>query len=96
MLDEPSSLPEFQYELLKKNGIAIQSCPYIWHPEVARKLRKRLPAPLKNSSSAAAEWLYEKAGFKIEEKQEDLPWLFFKHLRQLEVYSVHAFVARKT
>jgi SAM-dependent methyltransferase len=95
MLDDPSSLPAIQHRLLKSGGIAIQSCPYIWHPEVSFRLQKRLPQKLRDSSSLAVEWLYQKAGFKIEEREEDIPWLFFKHIRQLEIYSVHAFLARK-
>ncbi len=94
MLDNPSSLPAIQYDLLKNNGIAIQSCPYIWHEVVAKKLRARLPRGIQDSARAA-EWLYEQAGFKIEEKIDHLPWLFFKHVRQLEIYSVHLFKAKK-
>jgi hypothetical protein len=41
------------------------------------------------------EWLYRKSGFKIEDSEKHIPWLFFKHLRQIEIYSVHAFVAKK-
>jgi len=95
MMDDPSLLPQLQRELIKKDGIAIQSCPYIWHPGVAKRLRKKLPEGKRTSSSAAVEWLYEQAGFKIEERALDIPWLFFKHVRQLEIYSVHAFVSRK-
>lgn len=94
MLEEPASLPKLQHGLLKDGGLAIQSCPYIWHEVVARKLRSRLPKAVRDSA-AAVEWLYEQAQFKIEERADHLPWLFFKHVRQLEIYSVHAFVARK-
>jgi SAM-dependent methyltransferase len=93
MLPEPALLPKLQHELLKKQGIAIQSCPYVWHEEVARNLRKRLPRGVRDSAQAV-EWLYEQAEFRIEEKVDHLPWLFFKHVRQLEIYSVHVFVAR--
>jgi SAM-dependent methyltransferase len=95
MLDDPASLPQLQHHLLKKNGLAIQSCPYIWHPEVARRLRKKLPAATRDVSSVAIQWLYEQSGFKIEQSANEIPWLFFKHIRQMEIYSVHAFVARK-
>ena len=95
MLDEPSSLPELQRKLLKPQGRAIQSCPYVWHEVVAKKLRARLPNTIRESS-AAAEWLYQQAGFQITEKVDHLPWLFFKQVRQLEVYSVHLFQATKT
>lgn len=94
MLDEPSSLPRVQHELLKKQGIAIQSCPYIWHERVVSKLRGRLPRGMVESSRVA-EWLYERAGFQVGEKIEHLPWLFFKHIRQLEIYSVHLFQATR-
>jgi len=94
MIEDPRHLPKLQYELLKKDGIAIQSCPYIWHKAVAEMLRKSMPRRI-NSSSAAVEYLYEKSGFKIFKKIEHLPWLFLKHFRQIEMYSVHLFAARK-
>lgn len=94
MLDEPSQLPKVQHELLKTHGSAIQSCPYIWHEKVISKLRGRLPRGM-SESSQVAEWLYEKAGFQIEQKLDHLPWLFFKHVRQLEIYSVHLFRATR-
>ncbi len=92
MLDEPVQLPKLQSELLKKGGTAIQSCPYIWHEKVAKKLRAKLPREICDSARAV-EWLYERAGFKMKEKVDHLPWLFFKHVRQLEIYSVHLFMA---
>ncbi len=95
MLPEPEILSRLQNELLKPGGWAIQSCPYIWHPGVAQDLRDKVPESIKDSA-AAAEWLYAQAGFTIEEKIDHLPWLFFKHLRQLEIYSVHLFRARKS
>lgn len=94
MIEHPAELPRLQHELLKKNGIAIQSCPYIWHRNVAEQLRKTLPKKIK-SSSAAVEYLYEKAGLRIFKKIDHLPWLFLKHFRQIELYSVHLFAARK-
>lgn len=94
MLERPALLPELQHALLKKNGIAIQSCPYVWHESVVSRLRKSLPKK-GLSSSEAVEWLYEKAGFLIEQKLDHLPWLFFKHTRQLEIYSVHLLMAGK-
>ena len=92
MLGEPSRLPELQRELLKQEGIAIQSCPYIWHEAVAKKLRARLPKEVRDSASAV-EWLYGRGGFKIDVRLDQVPWLFFKHVRQLEIYSVHMFRA---
>jgi SAM-dependent methyltransferase len=94
MMPEPALLPRLQYELLKKGGMAIQSCPYIWHEQVARGLREMLPAEIQDSAQAV-EFLYTQAGFKVDERVEHLPWLFFKHLRQLEIYSVHIFRASK-
>jgi SAM-dependent methyltransferase len=94
MMPEPALLPELQYKVLKKGGVAIQSCPYIWHEQVARELKERLPASIQDSAQAV-EWLYTQAGFTMSQKLEHLPWLFFKHLRQLEIYSVHIFMARK-
>jgi SAM-dependent methyltransferase len=94
MLEEPAALPRLQFSLLKANGVAIQSCPYVWHALIAKKLRKLLPKTIQDSASAV-EWLYEKAGFTIEQKVNHLPWLFFKHVRQIELYSVHLLFARK-
>jgi SAM-dependent methyltransferase len=94
MLDVPSRLPELKFNLLKKDGVAIQSCPYVWHEGVARKLRAQLPKNIQDSAKAV-EWLYQRAGFQIEQTVDHLPWLFFKHLRQIEIYSVHLFTAKK-
>ncbi|MBC7692944.1 MAG: class I SAM-dependent methyltransferase [Methylotenera sp.] len=95
MLEDPSVLPQIQNLLLRKGGTAIQSCPYIWHEAVASQLRKILPREIRDSA-AAAEWLSEKAGLKVMKRVNHLPWLFFKHVRQLEIYSVHLFAATKT
>ena len=95
MLEEPSDLPDVQALLVRPGGQVIQSCPYIWHEAVARKLRKRLPKGVRGSA-AAAEWLYEQAGFRVTQRQDHVPWLFYKHLRQLEIYSVHLFQAVKS
>ena len=95
MLNSPQGLPQIQNSLLKSGGVAIQSCPYIWHEAIAKKLRKLLPKRIQDSSSAV-KWLYEQAGFQIEINQEHVPWLFFKHYRQVELYSVHIFMGRKS
>jgi SAM-dependent methyltransferase len=98
MLDEPISLPRAQAELLRENGLVIQSCPYIWHTNVAKHLKSNLPRELKESEAPSAgvvEWLYQKCNFQIEKRLDHVPWLFFKHFRQLELYSVHIFLARK-
>lgn len=92
MLEEPARLPELQRELSAPQGWALQSCPYIWHERVAKKLRALLPKTVRDSASAG-EWLYERAGFKVLASEDHVPWLFFKHLRQLEIYSVHLFLA---
>jgi SAM-dependent methyltransferase/uncharacterized protein YbaR (Trm112 family) len=94
MIADPAQLPRLQFGLLKKEGMAIQSCPYIWHRKVAERLRKSLPKNIR-SSSAAVEYLYENAGLRIFRKIDHLPWLFLKHFRQLELYSVHLFAAKK-
>lgn len=94
MLEVPGDLPEIQKDVLRQGGTAMQSCPYIWRDDVARSLRKVLPKEARDSARAA-EWLYEKAGYKILEKIDHVPWLFFKHVRQLEIYSVHMFAAQK-
>lgn len=94
MMDEPWRLPHEQHSFLKKGGFAIQSCPYIWHQNVSLSLRERLPRTIRDSARAV-EWLYEQEGFKVGDRMEHLPWLFFKNLRQLEVYSVHLFTAKR-
>jgi SAM-dependent methyltransferase len=94
MLRDPRLLPELQHSLLKKGGYAIQSDPYIWHDKVARRIRNQLPKTIA-TSSAAVEYLYEKVGFKIEKSYPHIPWVFFKHLRQVELYSVQLFLAKK-
>lgn len=94
MLAEPQALPRLQYELLANGGRAIQSCPYIWHQQVSAELRELLPKTIIDSAKAV-EWLYESTGFKIDSSEPHVPWLFFKHFRQLEIYSVHLFFASK-
>lgn len=94
MIEDPKQLPKLQYDLLKKDGVAIQSCPYIWHKRVAERLRRSLPKKI-SSSAEAVEYLYGKAGLRIFKKIDHLPWLFLKHFRQVELYSVHLFAARK-
>ncbi|MGZ3658030.1 MAG: class I SAM-dependent methyltransferase, partial [Bdellovibrionota bacterium] len=94
MIEDPRQLPRLQFDLLKKGGIAIQSCPYIWHKNVAERLRKSIPKKI-TASSDAVEYLYEKSGLRIFKKIDHLPWLFLKHFRQIELYSVHLFAARK-
>jgi|GEM_PF-701600 len=94
MLEKPWELPKLQARALRPGGLAIQSCPYIWHDTVATRLRGRLPKTVRDSA-AAVEWLYEQEGLKPGTRLDALPWLFFKHVRQLELYSVHLFAARK-
>ncbi len=98
MVDEPKSLAKAQFDLARAGGRVIQSCPYIWHETVAEQLRKEFAKEWKGrgfQSSEIVESLYEKLGLKIKERVDHIPWLFFKHGRQLEVYSVHAFIAQK-
>jgi SAM-dependent methyltransferase len=95
MLEKPEKLPELQAKSLRKGGVAIQSCPYIWHESVAARRRGKIPKTV-NDSARAVEWVYEQAGFKILQSFDQIPWLFFKHIRQIELYSVHFFVSKKT
>jgi SAM-dependent methyltransferase/uncharacterized protein YbaR (Trm112 family) len=92
MLEDPRMLPNAQHALLKKGGSAIQSDPYIWHDQVAKRLRSHLPKTM-TDSAGAVEHLYQKAGFEIVKSIDHVPWIFFKHLRQVELYSVHVFLA---
>jgi SAM-dependent methyltransferase len=94
MLEDPAALPKRQAALLRPGGEAVQSCPYVWHEAVARRLRAQLGKSARDSASAV-ERLYERAGFAIQEREDHVPWLFFKHARQLEVYSVHLFFCRR-
>lgn len=94
MIPDPGALPRLQASLLQPNGVAIQSSPYIWHEGVASFLRSTLPKKIKTSAEAV-EFLYERAGLKIFRTLEHVPWLFLKHFRQIEMYSVHLFAARK-
>ena len=94
MLEEPEVLPRLQARLIVEGGRVIQSGPYIWHEAVARGLRSRLPRGI-GESARAVEWLYEKAGLKVSRREEQVPWLFFKHLRQIELYAVHLLLAVK-
>jgi SAM-dependent methyltransferase len=91
MLDDPGILPALQKKIVKKGGLAIQSSPYVWHPHAAKHLKKQTGT---SDSAQAVEKIYEKQGFKIQHSARHVPWLFFKHVRQLEIYSVHLFFGR--
>ena len=93
MLERPADLPEVQFDVLRSGGHAVQSGPYIWHSAVATELRAE--TGVQKDSAAAVEQLYRSKGFVIETVENHVPWLFLKHARQLEVYSVHWFTARK-
>jgi SAM-dependent methyltransferase len=95
MLEVPASLPKLQHALLRAGGSAIQSCPYIWHDQIARELREELGRTEARNSASAVRALYERSGLKLTESLDHVPWLFFKHVRQLELYSVHLFKASK-
>ncbi len=86
MLDEPGVLVFRQREVLASGGVAIQAGPYIWHVPVARAFQDRYPGM---SSAQAVQALYQGGGFTPGESLDAVPWVFFKHLRQVEVYSVH-------
>lgn len=88
MLEEPQTLVHLQREILRNGGWAVQASPYIWHEPVARDLRARV-SQQELSSSQAIQALYREGGFDLDESLEALTWVFFKHLRQIELYSVH-------
>jgi SAM-dependent methyltransferase len=92
MLDRPEDLAKLQNRVLKKGGLAIESSPYVWHPEASKWLRKKYPKA--QDSASAVGLLYEGQGFSIEKSEPHVPWLFFKHARQIELYSVHLMFAR--
>ncbi len=94
MMDDPARLPELQAQLVVPGGVVAQSCPYVWSEAVSARLRESLPKSVKDSATAV-ERLYENAGLEIRERISHLPWLFYKHARQLEIYSVHLFLADK-
>lgn len=86
MLDEPGVLVFRQREVLAPGGAAIQAGPYIWHVPVARAFQERYPGM---NSAQAVQTLYQGGGFTAGESLDAIPWVFFKHLRQVELYSVH-------
>ncbi len=92
MLEDPSGLVVCQRDLLLPGGHAIEASPFIWHAPVARALRERLGEGL--SSAEVVQALYREGGFIPGEGLEGVPWVFFKHLRQVELYSVHWWVHR--
>ncbi|MBU6376461.1 MAG: hypothetical protein KGQ59_10730 [Bdellovibrionales bacterium] len=92
MLEEPGVLVYQQREALSPDGFAIQASPYIWHEQIAAALRDRYPG---QSSAEAVLSLYQDSGFKIYETEDSLPWVFYKHQRQVELYSVHLSIIKK-
>lgn len=92
MLREPAQLPAIQKSLIREGGFVIQCAPYIWHDSVISGLRSKMKGV--KDSAEAVESLYIKEGFTIESRANHIPWLFFKHLRQVELYSVHGLMAR--
>ncbi|MFN7685028.1 MAG: methyltransferase domain-containing protein [Oligoflexia bacterium] len=105
MLDDPEKLIRAQRQVIHETGAVVHASPYIWHEPVARALRERVfgqksgskvgnesqesssNQPL--SSVSVVQALYRNGGFCSVESLDAMPWVFFKHLRQLEVYSVH-------
>ena len=100
MLEEPAMLPSAQFDCIRKGGHAIESCPYVWHPKVAKRLRHQIMRDPKaktiQDSASAVQWLYQQAGFEIEKTMDQVPWLFFKQVRQLEIYAVNILCGKKT
>jgi hypothetical protein len=93
MLEDPSVLVSRQHEVLTAGGHAIEASPLIWHAPVASALRARFGPGL--SSADVVQALYRDGGFVAGEGLEGVPWVFFKHLRQAELYSVHWSVHRR-
>ncbi len=91
MLDQPENLPKTQLQSVREGGWVMASSPFIWQPKIAQGLRKKSTAP---SSGKLFRELYEKAGMKLKLEKSHLPWLFFKHERQLEIYSVDLLVGQ--
>jgi len=85
MLDDPRALVRAQSAAVRHGGSILQAGPCIWHESVARKLREGGA----RDSAGAVESLYCEAGLKPVAQREAIPWVFFKHLRQVEVYSVY-------
>jgi SAM-dependent methyltransferase len=94
MIDEPRDLIQVQHDLLRTQGVAIQTGPYIWSAAVAQHIRETL-AIQAGQSAQVVERLYRDGGFSILKVQDQIPWLFYKHLRQLEIYLVHFIAAQK-
>lgn len=92
MLHHPEQLPTIQKALVKKGGFVIQCAPYIWHESVIGPLRKKF-SKSKTSGELVESW-YSNQGLKIEATAAHIPWVFFKHFRQVELYSVHGLIAR--
>lgn len=93
MMEDPRQLPLAQKKATKKNGLVIQCAPYIWAARVSARIRKMVPREFCESAKAI-EWIYENEGLKIERSEKSIPWLFYKHSRQIELYDVHAFTAK--
>ena len=93
MLERPEDLPRAQSRLLKQGGHAIQSSPYVWHPQVAKNISKKLGNI--STSVLAIEKLYASCGLTATRSEPRIPWLFFKHDRQIEIYWTHLFSAIK-
>lgn len=92
MLTDPQDLFKLQKNILKKEGLAIQSSPYIWHPVVAKELK----AKTQESSEDRTLRLAGECGLNdVVLDERNIPWLFFKNKHQIETYSVHLSVCKK-
>ena len=86
MLHDPQDLFWVQKKLMKSGGVALQSSPYIWPPEVSKKMDK-------TDTHSSPEWLLKTAknlGLnQVLLNETHIPWIFYKNSRQIETYSVH-------
>jgi SAM-dependent methyltransferase len=94
MVDDPRDFVGVQFSLLRDKGVAIQTGPYIWSRSVAQQVKEGLSVQT-DESARAVEQLYQERGFTLLETKDQIPWLFYKHLRQLEIYLVHFIAAQK-
>lgn len=87
LLDEPELLPRVQRALLRPGGHVLSASPYSLSETSAARLRRW--AGESTSAAVAVDRMYADAGFTVRARQEDVPWLFYKNPRQVELYAAH-------